>query len=247
MAFSECVWWLILIAVGAYLIGSVNNAIIFSIARKKDIREQGSGNPGTLNMSRTFGMGVGALILVTDIIKGVIPTLVARLVFKGKFFEGTSFEISDLSSYLAGLFVVIGHIFPVFYKFKGGKGIATTIGVFVVGQPYFTVIFGALAIAFILLTSIGSMGSFIATTPPAICAMISLFYKVNFEAGLNGAETAYFIAVNMMILFIVFLTWFAHRKNIYKLLSGTEHPTDWLRMIKDAKYKNKKNKSRGEK
>ena len=246
MAFSEYIWWLIVIAVVSYLIGSVNNSITFSKIMKKDIRKQGSGNPGTLNMSRTFGMGVGVMILVLDILKGVVPTLVAGLLFDKKYFAGTAFEMSDLTSYLAGFFVVVGHIFPVFYKFKGGKGIATTIGVFAVGQQHISWIFGALAILFIMLTAIGSMGSFIAITPPAVYAMIKLYYKVNFEAGLNRAETAYFITVNMLILGIILLTLFAHRKNIQKLVSGNEHPTDWLRMLKDRKYKKKKAGSKGE-
>lgn len=240
MAFSECVWWFVLIAVGSYLVGSVNNSITISKLLKKDIRSQGSGNPGTLNMSRTFGMGVGVAILVLDILKGVFPTLIAGLFFDGKFFAGTNFEISDLSSYLAGFFVVVGHIFPVYYKFKGGKGIATTIGVFAVGQQPIAWLFGGLAILFIMLTAIGSMGSFIATTPPAVYAMVKLYYKVNFEAGLNQAETAFFIAANALILGVVILTWFAHRKNIWKLVSGTEHATDWLRMLKDRKLKRKK-------
>ncbi|MBP5373059.1 MAG: glycerol-3-phosphate acyltransferase [Clostridia bacterium] len=240
MAFNEYIWWFLLIAVSSYLFGSVNTSITFSKLKKRDIRDQGSGNPGTLNMSRTFGMATGAMILVLDIFKGVIPTLIAGLCFDGIYFEGTAFEMSDLTSYLAGLFVVIGHIFPVYYGFKGGKGIATTIGVFAVGQQHIAWIFGILAIIFIVLTSIGSMGSFIATTPPAIYAMIKLYYKIDFASGVNNAELGYLIAVNGIILGIVFLTWFAHRQNIRKLLSGDEHTTDWLRMLKDRKLKKKK-------
>ena len=243
MIFREYIGWLILIAVASYFFGGVNISIIFSKLKKKDIRTQGSGNPGTLNMSRTFGMGVGVFILVLDIFKGVIPTMVAGLCFDGIFFDGTNFEMSDLTSYLAGFFVVLGHIFPIYHKFKGGKGIATTIGVFAVGQQHIGWIFGAIAILFIMVTSIGSMGSFIATTPPAIYAMIKLYYKIGFADGISDKELVYFIIVNMLILGIVVLTWYAHRKNIFKLLSGEEHATEWLRMLKDLilkkKYKRK--------
>ena len=238
MKFANCIWWLILIAVSSYLIGSVNFSIIFSKLKKRDIRMQGSGNPGTLNMSRTFGMKVGAMILALDIIKGFTPTLISRLVFGDATFLSADFKVFWLAEYVSGFFVVLGHIFPIYYKFKGGKGIATTIGVFLASERwYIALIFGIVAIAFILITRIGSMGSFLATTPPAIFACINLYYDVNVKAHHDGYTLAYFIGTNMFVFGIVFLTWFAHRKNIERLMAGEEHPTDWLQMIKDRKLK----------
>ena len=240
MYFAECIWWLILIAVVSYLIGGVNFSIIFSKLKKQDIREQGSGNPGTLNMSRTFGLKVGLLILVLDILKGLTPTLIARLAFGDLVFAGANFKVFWLSEFVAGFFVVLGHIFPVYFKFKGGKGIATTIGVFFATEWYMALIFGAVAIAFILFTKIGSMGSFLATTPPAIFACVDLYNQNSAElATRNPYMLAYFIGTNMFILGIIVLTWYAHRKNIERLLSGEEHPTDWLQMFKDRKLKKK--------
>lgn len=232
-----------LIAVGSYLFGNINTAITVSKILGKDIRTVGSGNPGTMNMSRVFGIKIGALILVLDIFKGVIPTLIAKLVFGDLLFYGTQLPIYLLSQYMAGFFVVLGHIFPAFYGFKGGKGIASTIGVFAATEWYITLIFGIVALAFIFITEIGSMGSFLATTPPAIVACIRL-YNDYYKGVVNASATmiTYFIIANMFILGIIVLTWFAHRKNIENLLSGDEHSTNWLRMIKDRKLKKKKEK-----
>lgn len=243
MAFAECWWQLLLIAVGAYLFGNINTAITVSKILGKDIRTVGSGNPGTMNMSRVFGIKIGALILVLDILKGVIPTLIAKLVFGDLVFSDTQLPIYLLSQYMAGFFVVIGHIFPAFYRFKGGKGIASTIGVFAVAEWYIMIIFGVVALAFIFITEIGSMGSFLATTPPAIVACIRL-YNDYYKGIVNPSANmiTYFIISNMFILGIIVLTWFAHRKNIENLLSGDEHSTNWLQMIKDQKRKKNKDK-----
>jgi glycerol-3-phosphate acyltransferase PlsY len=138
-----------------------------------------------------------------------------------------------------GFFAVLGHIFPVFMKFKGGKGIATTIGVFAVCNPLVAVISGALAIVFILITEIGAMGSFIATTPGAItaCYFVYKHYIENQVLGVYNITLA--TLSNLFIVFIIFLTWYAHRKNIERLIAGEEHPTNWLQMIREAKLKRK--------
>ena len=234
-------WWIfVLIAVGAYALGNINSAIIISVLLGRDIRNEGSGNPGTMNMSRVFGVKVGALILALDILKGVVPTFAVGFIFGDKLFADTILPMSLMARYCAGFFVVLGHIFPIAYHFKGGKGIASTIGVFLVTEWYIAAIFAVVAFAFILITRIGSMGSFLATTPPAIFACIEVYnsyYKPMNDV--EGRFLGYFIVIDLLILGIVVLTWFAHRQNIERLLSGDEHPTDWLQMIKDLKLKKK--------
>ena len=234
-------WWAyIAVAAAAYLFGNLNTAIIISKMLGKDIRTQGSGNPGTMNMSRAFGVKIGALILLLDILKGVLPTVLAKFIFPSECFLGTTLPVNVFFEYIAGFFVVFGHVFPVFYKFKGGKGIASTIGVFFVTEWYIALIFGVVALAFIFVTRIGSMGSFLATTPPAIFACINIFYEYyKADDVANNDHLAIFIILNMLVFGIVVLTWFAHRQNIERLLSGDEHPTDWLQMIKDLKLKGK--------
>lgn len=234
---------LVVTAVVGYLIGSINWALIISSSRKRDIREMGSGNPGTLNMSRNFGLKFGLLTFFLDVLKGALPTLAAFFIFRGKHFENSVFMLSDFAVYLCGLSVVLGHIFPVYLKFKGGKGIASTIGVFIVAESVHGLGWAAVAVTalvaaavFIYITEFGAMGSFIAITPPAISGSIYLFINYGFK-GADGVCVAFHIVSNMLILAICFFTWFAHRKNIERMLAGDEHPTSFKSMIVKAKAK----------
>lgn len=242
---------LILFALGSYFFGNVNWAIIISRSKNKDIRQMGSGNPGTLNMSRNLGLKFGLLTFFLDIMKGVIPTLTSYFIFRGKYFERTIFEISDFAIYLCGLCVVLGHIYPVFFKFKGGKGIASTIGVFLVcesvaGWEWTVIIIMALvaALVFIYLTEFGAMGSFIAITPPAIASCIRLFVKYG---GVKDSATLTFYVLTSMLLFAICLfTWFAHRRNIERMLAGDEHPTSIKEMVVKMKEKKANAKKQAE-
>ena len=181
VSFGYLWWQFILLAIGSYFMGNINFAIIISKLKKRDIRTLGSGNPGTMNMSRNFGLKIGVLTLVLDMLKGAIPTFVAFIIYKDMYFVGTTLPINQIAMVGCGFFAVLGHIFPIFMRFKGGKGIATTIGVFFVCNPLVALISGILAIAFILITEVGAMGSFIATTPGAIVACYSV-YKYYIEA-----------------------------------------------------------------
>ena len=101
MSFQEIVWWLVLIAVASYFYGNVNNAVLISAILGKDVRKEGSGNPGTLNMSRVFGIKIGALVLVLDILKGTVPALIARLCFGNATFLGGELPVGTFASALA--------------------------------------------------------------------------------------------------------------------------------------------------
>ena len=236
---------LVIFAVASYFIGNINWAIIISKLKKKDIRKMGSGNPGTLNMSRNLGLGIGILTFLLDVSKGAIPTLVSFFVFRARgFFPNSSFQMYDFSIYLCGLMAVLGHIFPVIFKFKGGKGIATTIGALLVcesvhGVTWFVVVLMSLvgALVFIYFTEFGAMGSFIAITPPAVSGSIRLFLTYASHQS-NGITLTFYLVTNMLILLLCFFTWFAHRKNIERMLSGEEHPTSIKEMV--VKHKAKK-------
>ncbi len=239
LSFSQLWWQFLLIAIFSYFMGNINFAIIISKFKKQDIRTMGSGNPGTLNMSRNFGLKIGLLTLLLDMLKGAIPTFLGYILYKNCFFEGTSISVSVVSKVGCGFFAVVGHIFPAIMKFKGGKGIATTIGVFFVCNPLVGLISGVLAIVFILITEIGAMGSFIATTPGAFFACYSIF-KTFIDSGVyQTKQIVIALIANLFVTGIIFLTWFAHRQNIKRMLMGEEHPTNWLQMLKEMKYKKK--------
>lgn len=232
--------------IAGYLFGSINWALIISKLKRKDIRTMGSGNPGTLNMSRNFGFKFGLLTFFLDLLKGALPTLIAFFAFGTEKFVNSDFYIRDFAIYLCGLCVVLGHIYPIYFKFKGGKGIASTIGVFLVCESVHGIGWAMVAImalvaaaVFIYLTEFGAMGSFIAITPPAISGCIRLFL----DYGRHGAEVlqsgtiAFHIVCNMLIFAICFFTWFAHRKNIERMLAGDEHPTSFKKMLVKARAK----------
>lgn len=232
----------IVLAVCSYLVGNFNNAITISKLKGKDIRTVGSGNPGTMNMSRTFGLKIGLLVFWLDAFKGILPTLVATLVFKNYKIDGVNFPPYMTAQVLCGFSAVLGHVFPVFYRFKGGKGIATTLGVFVVVHPGFTWGLGIIGLLFIFVTRMGSMGSFLATTPTAI----SIIIKASFNYGNNlTRESIGFYALFCLTLCLtIALTWFAHRENIKRLLKGSEHNTDWWLSIKKGVLKKKYKKGK---
>ena len=234
LTFAFAWWQFLLLAIGSYLLGSVNFAVIISKLKHKDIRTAGSGNPGTLNMSRTFGLGIGILTLLLDIVKGAVPALVGWYLYANFNFKGTGLQVSMLTQVMCGFFAVLGHVFPIFMKFKGGKGIATTIGVFAVCNWKVALISGIAAIIFILFTEIGSMGSFIATTPGAIWACFYVYTRYIAVTSLTSAKIAVAGITNLFIVLIIILTWYAHRKNIQRLIAGKEHPTNWLQMIRES-------------
>lgn len=240
---------LVIFALVSYMFGNINWAIIISKAKNKDIRTMGSGNPGTLNMSRNLGLKFGLLTFFLDIMKGVIPTITAYFVFYGKCFENSEFYISDFAIFLCGLLVVLGHIFPIIFKFKGGKGIASTIGVFLVCQSVYgfewaVIIIMSLvaALTFIYLTEFGAMGSFIAITPPAIASLVRLF--VVYASSKNQTTINFYMVTTILIFAICLFTWVAHRHNIERMLSGDEHPTSIKEMVIKMKEKKAVNKDK---
>ena len=115
--FKDLWWAFVLLSIASYMIGNVNFAIIISKFKNKDITKEGSGNPGTMNMSRTFGIKIGLLTLFLDVLKGVVPTLAARLIFADMYFGDSTLEVAITAQYLAGFFTVVGHIFPISLNF----------------------------------------------------------------------------------------------------------------------------------
>ena len=149
----------VIVGVGSYFIGNINTAVALSKLKGKDIRKCGSGNPGTMNMIRTFGKPFGALTLLLDVAKGVLPSLLGWLFMgNGEFLR---LGADRLGLYVGGLCAEIGHIYPVAMKFKGGKGVATLLGVCLTCKPVIWVASMAVGIAFLFVAKIGSLTSFI--------------------------------------------------------------------------------------
>lgn len=220
-------WFFLLAAVVCYLIGSFNFAVLIARLKKVDIRHQGSGNPGTMNMTRTLGTKFGIINFICDVLKGGLPALIGWVIYKDYVFAGTTIAVADFARYFFGLFVIIGHIFPITMGFKGGKGIASTIGLFLFALPceqwwYFLIALGMLAvvIVYVIFFELGSMGSLLGVTSFSIwqSALFVLRYS-------DRLQNLWVVIMLLMLLTINLLTWIAHHKNIYKLLAGEEHRT----------------------
>ena len=233
-------WWqLVLIAIACYLIGCFNFARAISRAKKQDITKMGSGNPGTMNMTREFGIKIGALTFICDILKGGAPALIAYFVYRGYSFSGTVVVVSDFMRYFCGVWVIVGHIFPITTKFKGGKGIASILGLYWVSlscENLWWIGFGGLVIigmiAFIYFVELGSLGSLLAVTAFSIAQGVIFVLRYS-KTPLN----AYTVCLYMLILALNVLAWGAHHANIKRLFAGEEHKTSLKKMVHKKKNK----------
>ncbi len=191
----------------------------------------GSGNPGTMNMTRSLGLKFGAINFFCDVAKGGVPLLLGYFLFKDYCFAGTTVLVSDFARYFFGMFVIIGHIFPVTMKFKGGKGIASTMGLFLFALPcekwwYFFIVALLLVgvLLYIAFTEWGSMGSLLGVSGLTIWQ--AAIFAVRYQSCLANP---YVVAIMTMLLIINILTWARHGINILKLVSGEEHHTSVIK------------------
>ena len=199
----------IIVGLVAYLLGSISFSIIIS---KKmagfDVREKGSGNAGATNMLRSVGKKAAALTLLGDALKGVVAILFAVIV-------GAIAKNSDkaLLVQIAGLLVVLGHTFPIFFGFKGGKGVATSLGVLLMTNWKIGLICLVFAIVLMALTKMVSMGSVGAAI---LFPVLVLFMDTNFIATEGSGYFLYSILLAALVAF-------NHRSNIQRILNGTEN------------------------
>lgn len=199
----------LLSALVAYLIGSFNMAIIISKFHKSsDIREHGSGNAGMTNMLRTFGRRAATWTFVGDFLKGAVVVFVAREI-------GRDLHMNLDIAYIAALFVMIGHIYPVYFKFRGGKGISTALGaMFVLNWIAFvTIAVGIVPMVFII------------KIVSAVCLCGASLYPVLNFVVLLLQEKSFFgevLPYTIMSLLMALLVFYAHRENIKRLRNGTE-------------------------
>ncbi len=200
----------IIIAIVAYLIGSINFSVILS---KKmagfDVREKGSGNAGTTNMLRSVGKKAAALTLLCDVLKGVVSIGIAWIV--GKIANDVD---SALLVQIAGILVVVGHTYPIFFGFKGGKGVATSLGVLLMTNWQIGLICLTFAIVIMALSrkvSLGSIGAAI------LFPILTIFTNSHFIVEANGFK---YLVYSLILAAIVV---FNHRENIKRLLNGTEN------------------------
>ena len=171
-----------------------------------DVRDKGSGNAGTTNMLRTVGKKAAIITLICDILKGVVAILIAILA--NKLVEGSN---GALLVQFAGVAVILGHTFPIFFKFKGGKGVATSLGVLIMSNWQIGLICLVFALILIALTQMVSVGSIAAAI---LYPVLTLFIPQNYI--IPGNYLIYSVVLAVIIVF-------NHRENVKRLLKGTEN------------------------
>ena len=200
----------IIVAIIAYAIGSINFSVIISrrIAGF-DLRDKGSGNAGTTNVLRTVGKKAALITLVCDILKGIISIGIAYLI--GKIVKDVD---SAVLIQIAGILVVLGHAFPIFFEFRGGKGVATSLGVLIMTNwqiGLICLIFALVIIVASRMVSLGAVGAAI------LFPILTLFIKEHYIIPNGGIK--YFVFSLIMALIVIFL----HRENIKRIKTGNEN------------------------
>ncbi len=203
----------VIMAIIAYCIGSVNFSVIIS---KKvagfDVREKGSGCAGSTNMLRSVGKKAAAITLLCDILKGVIAIAISIII--GNMIDGVD---KELLLQIAGIAVVIGHTFPVFFGFKGGKGVATSLGILLMSNwkiGLICLVFALVIIALTRMVSLGSCGAAI------LFPVLTLFINDSYTVLTDGKKGSAYLIYSIILAAIVL---YNHRSNIKRLLNGTEN------------------------
>lgn len=202
-----------IMAIIAYCIGSINFSVIIS---KKvagfDVREKGSGNAGSTNMLRSVGKGAALLTLICDVLKGVVAIVISIII--GNLVEDSN---KELLLQIAGVAVVLGHTFPIFFGFKGGKGVATSLGILLMSNWQIGLICLVFALVLMALTRIVSLGSCAAAV---LFPVLTLFINEHYTV-LTGEKSGNVYFIYSLILASIVL--YNHRSNIKRLLNGTEN------------------------
>ncbi len=200
----------------SYLIGSINFAVIFSKAfGKVDVRDFGSGNAGSTNVLRVSGIKAGVCTFIADALKGFAAVFMARLIFTA-LYNANQAELFNpvYGMFLAGLFCMLGHCFPLFFQFRGGKAVATSIGIFAVcGWP--AIVFGiAVFVIAVALSKTVSLSSLLATV-----AVVGGCIYLAFSGFLGDINPIIITVISLLAGALVFIR---HKDNIVRLINGTE-------------------------
>lgn len=227
------IWKLVLIAVISYVLGSVNFSIILSrYVAHKDIRTGGSGNAGATNMYRTHGKSAGFATMFGDIIKVLVAITIARLIIGDVVFDSFPYLIK----YFSGFFCVFGHIFPVFFKFKGGKGVATCAGMILMLDWRIWLIELVIFVTLVGITKMVSVGS-------VVMALVYPFLTYFFYTPTTSALVTqldiirpyeqYILTAIALVFSIIVLV--KHRANIKRIFAGNENKISFHSKKKNEK------------
>jgi glycerol-3-phosphate acyltransferase PlsY len=203
--------------VAAYLLGSIPTSVWYGIGYFGiDVRKHGSGNAGATNTFRTLGKRAGTVVMLIDVLKGWTATSLASLLF----YFGAIGEGSLLPYKIAfGIMAIVGHIFPVFVKFKGGKGVATLLGMVLAIHPELASICITIFLLTLILSEYVSLSSMLATLAFPVLSLLGLF----------GQPDPLLVIFGFAMFLLVVVT---HKKNIVRLINGSESRTKLIKSHK---------------
>jgi len=212
---ANIIFCLIASAAVSYLLGSISFSIIFTrLFIKKDVRDFGSGNAGMTNVLRTAGKLPAVLTLLGDFLKAVAAIYFSRWLFS---FIDLSY-ISNSGTYIAGIFVLLGHIYPIWFGFRGGKGVLTCAGIFFVIDPPLCLICIAVFALIAFCTGYVSLGSIIAmSSAPILTIVVGLTMRTHY------LSTASVLWQTVFVFVLAGISILMHRENIRRLINGTEN------------------------
>lgn len=192
----------------AYLLGSIPSALwIGKIFYKTDIREHGSGNLGGTNTFRTLGIKAGLIVSILDVLKGTAAVLLLLVPY---------FSNTDIHPLVLGVFAVVGHMYPIFANFKGGKAVATSGGVIL---GYHWPIFVLMLLCFFIILKLSKMVSFTSMALGVIALVYTVLYNLLYQK-----DIPFLIVIVVLSTFIIY----RHRTNIGRIKAGTEPKVTWL-------------------
>lgn len=221
--------WMSIIIIVSYFIGNINFARIWSRKVKhNDITQEGSKNPGASNVLRVNGFWLAILTMICEFIKGGVPAIIAGFVID-KYYPG----MFQVAFFTAGISVILGQIYPVIYKFKGGKGLAVAAGLFFFNPATYWLSFIFFAVFFLLLWFIDIAS---VSTLSFITVMIS---AMTIRMVYWGPASPYWWITIILVWCIWLIELWAHRKNLVRLFKGKENKMNFAENVKKA-FKKKK-------
>ena len=219
--------FLVFSLIAAYLLGSINSAIIVSkLLYHDDIRNHGSGNAGLTNILRTYGAKAALLTLFGDIFKTVLAVCIPGILLGFYYVAGVS--TGEGYCYVAGLFAVLGHVFPIYYGFKGGKGVLTTATMALVLSPIPFLLLLLIFVIIVALTKYVSLGS--VTGVGLYPVLMHAYFQFAMNAKMHGL-----VAISL-ILIAVLIIW-CHRGNLQRISNRTERKLSFKKKKDDAEQK----------
>lgn len=201
---------LIISFIVAYLLGSINTSVIVGKLKGVDIRKKGSGNAGMTNTLRVIGKTAAAFVFIFDFLKTIIALFASVII--AKIFVPGGGDIVEYCKYIAAFGAVVGHNFPIYFGFKGGKGIVSSIAAIIFLDWRIGLIIAVVCILIMIITKYVSLGS-------VVGAILYPIFVIAFNTDFSVPTVPYYIAMSVVISLLAL---YRHRANISRLLKGTE-------------------------